>query len=374
MVGDQNGEMNLSSGLTRAQLAVVLTRLSGKQENVQAEEAFYTSQCKFSDVPEWAGAYIGYCYVNGLMMGYDTGLFGAYDGVTPAAACTVVLRYMAPPDVEWDYSSACQTALGLGITTAETVAKPKITRGELAIMLYRALGNENIEVHKEKPMVTIASYKGPELSVGERSGLIISPAGTECIVTSSDPTVAAVEQIAGNWVAIAKMSGTVTITAVSSDGTRGELVLTVVCSTSPQPDAGDIDLAANMEIREEMIELINEVRRENDVTELPTEQALMDAAQDISTQKFSHHEPYEWESMLAHGWPYGGGVNLTWFNHANTTDIAQQAVSNWVNSPGHFQTMTLTEATCIGVGVTVENDIAYCYMIVGDPSGHNPFE
>lgn len=54
MVGDQNGEMNLSSGLTRAQLAVVLTRLSGNPEHVLAEEEFYISQCKFPDVPDWA--------------------------------------------------------------------------------------------------------------------------------------------------------------------------------------------------------------------------------------------------------------------------------------------------------------------------------
>ena len=66
-----------------------------------------------SDVPEWARLYVGYCYANGLMVGYDTGAFGADDGVTPAAACTVVLRYMDLPDTEWDYSTACQTAIGL---------------------------------------------------------------------------------------------------------------------------------------------------------------------------------------------------------------------------------------------------------------------
>lgn len=92
--GDQNGDMNLASGLTRAQLAAVLTRLNGNQEHVQAEQEFYISQCKFPDVPAWARLYVGYCYFNSLMVGYDTGVFGADDGVTPAAACTVVLRYM----------------------------------------------------------------------------------------------------------------------------------------------------------------------------------------------------------------------------------------------------------------------------------------
>ena len=80
------------------------------------------------------------------MVGYDTGGFGADDGVTPAAACTVVLRYMDLPDIQWDYNTACQTALDQGLTTAEAVAKTEITRGDLAIMLYRALGNTDLKV------------------------------------------------------------------------------------------------------------------------------------------------------------------------------------------------------------------------------------
>ena len=93
MVGDQTGNMNLDKGLTRVELATILTRLNGNPEHVQAEQAYYSGQCKFPDVPDWARLYVGYCYVNGLMIGYDTGAFGAYDGVTPAAASAVVLRY-----------------------------------------------------------------------------------------------------------------------------------------------------------------------------------------------------------------------------------------------------------------------------------------
>ena len=139
MVGDSSGAMNLDSGLTRAQLATVLTRLHGNPEHVQADQAFYSSQCKFPDVPEWARLYVGYCYSNGLMVGYDTGVFGAGDGVTPQAACTVILRYLDLPGIEWDYSSACQAALDQGLTTSEAVAKAEVTRGDLAVMLYRAI-------------------------------------------------------------------------------------------------------------------------------------------------------------------------------------------------------------------------------------------
>lgn len=141
MVGDQSGNMLLDSHLTRAQLATILTRLNGNPEHVQAEQAYYIGQCKFLDVPEWAKLYVGYCYANGLMFGYDTGAFGADDGVTPQAACTVILRYLDPPDVTWDYSTACQTALDLGLTTDTAVNHAEVTRSDLAVMLYRALGH-----------------------------------------------------------------------------------------------------------------------------------------------------------------------------------------------------------------------------------------
>ena len=145
MVGNQDGDMDLDSGLTRAQLATILTRLNGDREHIQADQTFYISQCKFTDVPVWAKLYVGYCYFNSLMVGYDTGVFGADDGVTPAAACTVVLRYLDRPDIQWDYSTACQTAVDQGLTTAEAISKTEITRGDLAVMLYRALGNTDFD-------------------------------------------------------------------------------------------------------------------------------------------------------------------------------------------------------------------------------------
>ena len=43
------------------------------------------------------------------------------------------------------------------------------------------------------------SYKGSTLEVGERSGLIIGPSGTDYTVTSSDPDTVAVEQVLTFW-------------------------------------------------------------------------------------------------------------------------------------------------------------------------------
>ena len=170
MVGDQAGNMNLDKGLTRIELATILTRLNGNPEHVQAEQVFYSDQCKFPDVPDWARLYVGYCYFNGLMVGYDTGAFGAYDGVTPAAASTVVLRYMALPEVEWDYSTACQTALEQGLITSEAALKAEVTRGDLAVMIYRALGNTGpTDTEEPETPSTTGISKNPD-------GLINPPA------------------------------------------------------------------------------------------------------------------------------------------------------------------------------------------------------
>jgi len=377
MLGDSNGKMHLESGLTRAQLATVLTRLNGDLEYIQTNLTYYAGQCKFSDVPEWAKPYVGYCYTNGLMLGYDTGAFGADDGVTPAAACTVVLRYMELSDVDWDYSTACRTALDLGLTSAETVKKTEVTRGDLAVMLYRALAG----TEQESPptgnadAVRIGSYKGSSLPTGDRSSLIINNARTGYTVASSDPAVLDVEQVAGNWVAVAKAAGTATITVTTTGGEKGSLTITVTGSITPEPSISyPVDLDANMEIREEIIALVNDIRRENGVPELVVNQSLMNAAQASASQRYTwHHAKEECGFALAYGYPHGFGSNLTVFTGASETNAAQKAVNNWVNSEGHFQTMIDARGDCMGVGVARYDGITYCYLFIGTPGTLNAY-
>ena len=63
--------------------------------------------------------------------------------------------------------------------------------------------------------------------------------------------------------------------------------------------------------------------------------------------------------------------NLSVFGAFDTEDIAQRAVANWINSPGHYETMLMEESTCLGTGVTIDGGRAYCYMVVGDPNSYN---
>ena len=101
--------------------------------------------------------------------------------------------------------------------------------------------------------IRVGSYKGNSLDVGERSGLIIGPSGTEYTVTSSDPDTVAVEQIAGFWVAVAKSEGTAEITAANRAGESGTLTLTVGTAVDPaaSASANTEGQPENLDVRQE---------------------------------------------------------------------------------------------------------------------------
>ncbi len=222
--------------------------------------------------------------------------------------------------------------------------------------------------------IRVSSYKGSTLEVGERSGLIIGPSGIDYTVTSSDPDTVAVEQVLTFWVAVAKGAGTAEITASNSAGECGSMALTVGSAAPAAPEApasmDSASLTDNLEIRQEMIRLINQTRKANGVSELPVSEALMTAAQACSDRRYTwHHAAEEGQAAADAGYPYGFGDNLTVFT--GTDDAARRAVDNWINSPGHFETMIDSRCDCIGVGVTQYDGITYCYMFVGIPNSVN---
>ena len=139
MAGDENGNMHLEDNLTRAQLACLLSPISLNPEHVAWEKDFYTKMCiiNFDDVPEWAQVHVGVCASNGLMAGYGNGRFAPNDAVSPQMACSVILRYLERTG--WTYDTACRKALELGLIPAEALERDAITRGDMAILIDRAL-------------------------------------------------------------------------------------------------------------------------------------------------------------------------------------------------------------------------------------------
>ena len=113
-----------------------------------------------------------------------------------------------------------------------TSIKKRTTAALTAAILATTLAIPAIAT--EAPTIRVSSYKGSTLEVGERSGLIIGPSGTEYAVTSSDPDTVAVEQVLTFWVAVAKAEGSVEITASNNVGECGSVTLTVGSAAPPR--------------------------------------------------------------------------------------------------------------------------------------------
>ena len=161
LVGDQNGDMRLKDGLNRAEMATILARLHGGK-HVKAHQ--YMWACVYSDVPGWAVPYVGYCTAHLLVSGYGDGRYGAGDPVIPAAACTVILRacgYADGEGSEWSYSTACDYALKMGLIDRSTATAAVMTRGDMAVLIYRAM-HPQADTLPEDQEETASAPSGPE--------------------------------------------------------------------------------------------------------------------------------------------------------------------------------------------------------------------
>ena len=136
-----------------------------------------------------------------------------------------------------------------------------------------------------------------------------------------------------------------------------------------KPEELQIDAA-----RQEIVRLVNQVRRENGAPELTVNAALMDAAQHCASLRVTYHQnKVECEAVAASGYPHGFGSNITAFANVPASEIAERAVENWRNSPGHFQTMINPDCDTIGVGISTDEGGTICFLFVGDPNAHNPY-
>lgn len=143
--GDGAGDLMLDKSLTRAELAVILARLNDDDGEFAAYPDGFAYLCSFSDVPDWAKSAVGYCWNRNLIKGYGNGLFGNGDPVTPAAACTVVLRTFGYKDTEgadWSYNTAGAYAVRLGLIGESVIQGPEINRGDMAVLICNAMSGK----------------------------------------------------------------------------------------------------------------------------------------------------------------------------------------------------------------------------------------
>lgn len=163
MQGDENGEMHLESGVTRAEFAAIVLRLTKMEDLAE----LCKNDVLFSDVPagEWYTGYINGTVNAGYMNGYSEGTFGPEDPVLFEQAAKVLITILGYEPVALQnggypggYTIAATTT---GLTKGAEIAEP-FTRGMLAKMLYNAL-----DIDRMKMTVTIGGNPEYEIVRGD---------------------------------------------------------------------------------------------------------------------------------------------------------------------------------------------------------------
>ena len=227
---------------------------------------------------------------------------------------------------------------------------------------------------KEILLMTTGIFAGTLLCHGGGAavaGTVAEPSWQPIFVNGEQVQMEAYNIHGNNFVKLRDIGQTVGFNVYWQDGVQ-------VDSASPYTGTAPLQETSvsptNQELRQEMVRLINQVRREHGAAALVPDQALMNAAQDCSAQMFtSHHNREECEAVAASGYPHGFGSNLTVFTVTDPKRIPEKAVANWSNSPGHLATMIAPDCDTVGVGITVSSGKAFCYMFVGKPGTHNPY-
>lgn len=92
MVGDENGNMNLSSPVTRAEFVKMMTAASAYQDTVGS--GYGSSLFKDVKSSHWAGEYIRLGVEQGWFNGYVDGTFRPDSSITLEEGCTALLRLL----------------------------------------------------------------------------------------------------------------------------------------------------------------------------------------------------------------------------------------------------------------------------------------
>lgn len=135
--GDDSG-YRLEEGLTRAEMAAMLTRIVGGTAEVESDREGFASQCTFSDVPNWAKPYVGYCVEKKLLNGIGNGLYGAEKKANKLDYCSVVLRATGI-NTGYTYSTADVKAVELGYLSLGRSALADLTRGDVVAITYNIM-------------------------------------------------------------------------------------------------------------------------------------------------------------------------------------------------------------------------------------------
>lgn len=340
---------NPNNNITREQFAAMLYRYAENAgEDITADTAELNKFIDTINISSYALEPLAWAVENGIVSGTSSDTISPSGNATRAQVATMLMRY----DKAFNDDTQSDNPGGETMQPEEPEADYTMTFG----IQYATL-----EVGKsaQAAVTTLPSSAMDDLTFTYKS---------------SDTSVATVKATSGNGNAVvtAVGPGTATITATDSNGVTSSTQVTVTGEASSEtPSTSDDEYA---EVKDEIIELINQVRAERDVSALSKSSLLMEMAQqraneNAEMQEMVHERPdgSHWTSILDE---YGFdrfnlqyGENLAWRTNLNANEV----VGGWEASKGHCDTMTASNKTLIGVGIALGNDGRYYYsMIVTD--------
>ncbi len=133
-MGDERG-FRLADGLTRAEMAVLLTKVAGGTAELESKGDLYSQKCVFTDVPAWAKKYVGYCYEKGLVKGIGKGLFASNNKASKLDFCTVMLRATGVTE-GYEYKNSDVKAVDLGYINEGRTAFADLNRADVVHVIY----------------------------------------------------------------------------------------------------------------------------------------------------------------------------------------------------------------------------------------------
>lgn len=370
--------------MTRAMLWVVLARMDGVDTSAASGEAWYQAGL---DWAVEAGISDGTTPNGSITRAQFAAMlyrYAEYAGVDTAADTTELNKFADTGSIPSYAIEPLAWAVGSGIVsgTSATTISPSgsATRAQVATMLMRysqKFGDGQTtdpgETEPEQPSSEYTLRLSAMSSTLEVGKSIVADANTTpysarngltFTFSSSDPSVATVEPYSGNNFSCqitAVSPGTATITARDANGVEATLTVTVTGASTSTP--GTSDGGDYADIKNEIIELTNEVRAENNAGALTKSDLLTRLAQQRADEcanmgEISHVRPngsyystifeengldrFEMQYVEILGW--------------STILDAKYIVDMWENSPGHFASMTGTNKTLVGVGISLGDD------------------
>lgn len=358
--------LNPDEGITRSEFAVMLYNFAVLNDAAEVDNNAdnpYTDMTGVSN--EIRTAMVNWAVPAGILNGTSASTMNPFGAIKRSHVAAMLYRYDTkianPGSVEEEPEEETPE-------TPSTSDKDVYTAGDT--LTVRKNGTYNVRIGVGEKVLLVngvgedwSTYDGNKFVDGKRIVTVQWDAGENSLVilgnVASDVTLQCLSSEDFETV-LATINVTVTSGSSSSGGNTG----------NTGTESGD---TTNMDIREEIVRLTNEVRQENGVAALPTDSTAMDAAQAIAEEYLrtgsyvnGHDGKLETDTARSVGITYGFGSNLLYGPILNESQVAETAMDEWKNSAGHFSTMIDSTVNNIGVGVARTGNTWVCIQFFGD--------